>query len=152
MLSVLEKVIFLQNVDAFDAIPTEQLSYLAAIAEEVSFSPGEDIYKAEEPSDALYVVLDGKVRLHRDGEEITVAGSSEPFGTWALFDDTPRVATATAVEETRTLCVHRDDFLDLLSDHVRITEGVLKNLVARLRGLLDRVGVDLGTKGSGSKN
>jgi CRP-like cAMP-binding protein len=143
MLTIVEKVIFLQNVEVFSEIPTEQLSYLAAIAEEISASAKEDVYKFGDPSDSLYVVLEGNVRLHREDEEITTAGSSDSFGTWALFDDTPRVATATAVDETRLLCIHREDFLDLLSDHVRITEGVLKTLVGRLRGLLDRVGVDI---------
>ena len=33
MLTVVEKVIFLQGVDVFGDIPTEQLSYVAAIAE-----------------------------------------------------------------------------------------------------------------------
>lgn len=146
MLSVVEKVIFLQNVEVFSGIPTEQLSYLAAIAAEESYAAGEVIYEYQEPSDAFYVVLDGKVRLHHGGEEISVAGSNDSFGTWALFDDTPRVATATAVENSRVLRIGREDFLDLLSDHVRITEGVLKALVGRLRGLLDRVGTDIGPK------
>jgi CRP-like cAMP-binding protein len=146
MLSIIEKVILLQNVDVFAETPSEQLSYLAAIAEELTFSAGDIVYKSDEPSDALYVVLEGKVRLHRGKEEITVAGSNEPFGTWALFDETPRVATATAVDDTRALCIDRVDFLDLLSDHVQITEGVFKALVGRLRGLLDRVGTDLGPR------
>lgn len=148
MLGIVEKVIFLQNVDVFTDIPTEQLSYLAAIAEELSVTAGEEIYKIDDPSDALYIVLEGKVRLHREKEEITTAEVNEPFGTWALFDSTPRVATATAAEDSRLLCIDRDDFLDLLSDHVQITEGVLKALVGRLRGLLDRVGADLGPRGT----
>ena len=72
MLTIIEKVIFLQNVDVFAAIPTEQLSHLAAIAEHVSYAPGELIYKHEELSDALYVVLAGTVRLHRGEDEIAV--------------------------------------------------------------------------------
>jgi CRP-like cAMP-binding protein len=148
MLSIVEKVIFLQSVEVFSEIPTEQLSYLAAIAEEVAYSSDENIYEFEAPSDSLYVVLEGKVRLHRNGEEISVAERNDSFGTWALFDDTPRVTNATAAEDTRLLCIHREDFLDLLSDHVRITEGVLKTLVGRLRGLLNRVGVDIGPKTS----
>lgn len=149
MLSTVEKVILLQNVDVFAEISSEQLSYLAAIAEELSFSAGDDIYRCEEPSDALYVVLEGKVRLHRNDEEIAAVGPNEPFGTWALFDDHPRVATATAVEDTRALCIDRQDFLDVLSDHAQITEGVLKTLVGRLRGLLERVGADLSQRRGG---
>lgn len=142
MLTIVEKVIFLQNVEVFAGIPTEQLSYLAAIAEEQQYPAGEVIYKYEEPSDALYVVLEGRVRLHRGDDEITVAGPNESFGTWALFDDQARVATATPIEDTKVLRIDREDFIDLLTDHVAITEVVLKTLVGRLRGLLDRVGVD----------
>jgi len=142
MLSVVEKVIFLQNVDILAEIPTEQLSHLAAIAEEVSVAGDAAVYEAGEPSDALYVVLEGKVRLHRDGEEITVAETNDAFGTWALFEQAPRVATASATVDTRLLRIDREDFIDLLADHVQIIQGVLKTLVGRLRDLLDRVGVE----------
>jgi CRP-like cAMP-binding protein len=148
MLSIVEKVIFLQNVDVFAQIPSEHLSYLAAIAEEDTAARGETIYKVDDPSNALYVVLDGRVRLHRDDEDITIAEQSEPFGTWALFDDTPRVVTATALENTKLLCIDREDFLDLLSDHAQIMEGVLKTLVGRLRGLLNRIGTDVSPRSS----
>ena len=146
MLTVVEKVILLQNVEVFEGIPTEQLSYLAAIAEESSFSKGHEFYCFGEVSDALYVVLEGEVGLHRDKDQITVARINETFGAWALFDDKPRVATATATEDGRLLRIYREDFLDLLADNSQITEAVLKMIVGRLRGLLERVEANLGQK------
>lgn len=38
MLTVVERVLFLQNVDLFDLVPTEQLSRLAAISEVSTYS------------------------------------------------------------------------------------------------------------------
>lgn len=140
MLTVIEKVIFLQNVDVFAKVPTEQLAFLAAITEEVTVSAGDSLYRKGDASDALYLVLEGSVRLHREDEEIAVAGPKEAFGTWALFDDEPRVVSATAVEDCRLLRVDSDEFIDLLADHVQITQGVLKTMVDRLRGLIGRVG------------
>lgn len=140
--TVVEKVIFLQNIDVFASIPTEQLAYIAAIAEEVSFLRGDVIYQLGDATDSLYVVVDGKVRLHRDSEEIMSAGAREAFGTWALLDDEPRVATATVDEDARLLRVDRDDFMELLADHSEITQGVFKTIVGRMRGLLDRVDID----------
>jgi CRP-like cAMP-binding protein len=142
MLTVIEKVIFLQNVDVFADVPTEHLAYLAAITREVDFHRGETIYREHEAPDALYLVLDGSVRLERDGREITTAGGHEAFGTWALFDEEPRVASAVAVDDCHVLKVARDDFVDLLADHVQITQGVLKAIAGRLRGLVERVGVE----------
>jgi len=146
VLSTVEKVILLQNVGAFRNLTTEQISYLAAIAEEVSVAANEVIYELGDASDSLYIVLKGRVRLHRGDEDLSGASANEPFGTWALFDSTPRVTSATALEDTCLLCVDREDFLELLSDHVRITEAVMGAIVGRLRGLLDRVGSEITTK------
>jgi CRP-like cAMP-binding protein len=140
MFTTVEKVIFLQNVDVFTAVATEQLGYVAAIAEEVSYLEKETVYELGQPSDALYLVLEGRVRLHRGEEEITTAGPKEAFGTWALFDEEPRLTTATAAEDSRLLRIDRDEFLELLSDHTEITQAVLKNIAGRMRSLLGRVG------------
>jgi len=142
MLTVIEKVIFLQNVDVFAGIGTEELAYLAAIAEERTIAEDETIYTEGDASDALYLVLDGAVRMHRGEEEIARAESRQAFGTWALFDDEPRVASATTLVETRLLRIDRDEFIDLLADHVQITRGILKTVVGRLRGLLERIGIE----------
>ena len=139
MLTAIEKVMFLQNVDIFSEVPTEQLAYLAAIAEEVTFLKGEDINREEDPADSLYLVLDGKVSLHREGNEITSTGPMEAFGTWALFDEKYRVVSATTSEETKLLRVDREDFYDILTDHVQIIEGIFKTIVKRLRRLLERI-------------
>ncbi|NIS17486.1 MAG: cyclic nucleotide-binding domain-containing protein [Aliifodinibius sp.] len=139
MLSIVEKVILLQNIDVFSEVPTEQLASLAAIAEEVEFIKGDIIYKEHDPSDALYLVLEGKVHLHRGDQEISVAEKEDAFGTWALFDEEPRVVTSTVVEDSRLLRVDREDFIDLLADHVQIAQGVIKIVVKRLRNLVERV-------------
>ncbi len=140
MLTVVEKVIFLQHVDVFSEISTEQMAYLAAIVKEVSFPKHTVIYHEQDPPDAIYLVLEGQVRLHRNGVDIAAIGPQEAFGTWALFDEEPRVASATTLEDSRLLQVSRDDFIDLLSDHVQITQGVLRALTKRLRGLIGEPG------------
>ena len=118
---------------------TEQLAHLAVIAEEASCEAGEVLYREADPPRAMYLVLEGRVRLHRGNLDVTVAGPNDVFGTWALFDDEPMVVTATVRESGRLLRIERDDFVDLLADYVQITQGVLKAMVKRLRGLVGRV-------------
>ena len=139
MYSVIEKVIFLQDIDIFKEVRVEDLSYLALISEEIHYMKGQHLYKVNECADALFLVINGKVRLHRDGQEINTIGSLEAMGTWSLFDNQPRVATATALEDTETLRISRDDFYDLLSDHVKIAEAVLRSLSRKLRAIVERV-------------
>ncbi len=139
MLTTIEKVIFLQNVDLFSDVPTEQLAHMAAIAQEVEIDPKEEIYIENDPSDSLYLVLEGRVRLHQGDQDITIAEEKEAFGSWALFDDQPRVTSATALVESRLLKIDSDQFIDLLSDHEQITKGILKAMAERLRSLMGRI-------------
>lgn len=136
MWTTVEKVIFLQDVDVFAKIPLEDLAYIAMIADEVSAEAGQVIYSQGEVSDSMYLVLDGSIRLHRGGVEVMVAKPRDVFGTWALFDNETRIVTATSVEESSLLRIDKEDFLDLLSDHSKITEGVLKVLASKLRNLV----------------
>jgi len=140
MLTIIEKVILLQGIDIFSEVPTEQLSALAAITEEVSFTKDEEIFGENDYPDALYIVLEGQIRLHRNGNEIAISKDHEAFGTWALLDDEPRVVGATSLVETRALRIDREEFIDLMADHVQIVQGILKRVVKRLRGLVGKVG------------
>lgn len=139
MLTTVEKVIFLQDIDIFEFISTEDLSHIAAITDEVEFNADEMIFEEGEISDAMYMVIEGKVRLTRGSQEVMVAQKKDVFGTWALFDDEPRVATAKTLENSRLLHIDKEDFIDLLADNVAITQSVLKTMVKRLRNLMTRI-------------
>ena len=139
MLTTIEKVLILQDVDIFEHTSTEDLSHIAAIPEEIEYRADDIIFKEDEISDSMYVVVDGKVRLIRGEKEVMVAGKMEAFGTWALFDDEPRVATATALETSQLLRIDKEEFIDLLADHVAITQSILKTMAKRLRRLITRI-------------
>ena len=139
MLTTIEKVITLQAVDVFEHLTTEDLAQIASIAEEVAFPPDRVIYSEGGNPDSMYLVLEGRVLLHQGQTEVMTAEEKDTFGTWALFEDEPRVVTATALEQSRLLRIDKEDFIDLLSDNVRITRGVLKALVQRARRLMELV-------------
>jgi CRP/FNR family cyclic AMP-dependent transcriptional regulator len=139
MLTTVEKVIFLQDVDIFKYTSTEDLAHIAAITDEIELKADSPVFKEGEFPDAMYVVIEGKVRLSRGDQEVMVAGKKDAFGTWALFDDEPRVATATSLEDSRLLKIDKEDFFDLLADHVEITQSILKVMVKRLRKLMTHV-------------
>jgi CRP-like cAMP-binding protein len=137
--STIEKVIFLQEVDIFEYTATEDLSQIATVAEELQFEKGRVIFKEGDLSDSMYLVISGTILLTRDGREIMKADSKKTFGTWALFDDEVRMVTAACLEDARVLRIDKEEFLDLLADNVRITQGILKQMAHRLRSLINRV-------------
>jgi CRP-like cAMP-binding protein len=136
MITTLEKVIFLQEVDVFESLKTEDLAHLASIAEVLEFPANHVIFAEGGAGDSMYLVMEGQVRLHQQNQDVMVARAKDSFGTWSLFDDELRVVTATTLEQSRLLRVDKEDFTDLLADNVRITQGVMKSLVQRVRRLM----------------
>ena len=136
MLTIVDKVLCLQNVDIFNRTTTEDLAYIASIAKELQLSEGTNIFKQDDRADSMYVIVSGRVRLHKNGREILVAGEREAFGTWALFDTEPYIMTATALDDVHLLKIEQEEFYDLLADHVEITQSIFRALVQRTKRLI----------------
>ena len=133
MLSTLEKVLYLKSIDLFSQIPGEDLARVALIAVEEPRESGEIIFSEGEPGDALYLVLDGRVRVHHQEKMVAELGERECFGEMALLDSAPRSATVTTVNDTNLLKIARDEFHEILTDKPEIALGIIKALSRRLR-------------------
>ncbi|MBI5495898.1 MAG: cyclic nucleotide-binding domain-containing protein [Deltaproteobacteria bacterium] len=138
MISTVEKVLFLKGVDLFSAIPGEDLSQIAQIADEVEMDSGETIFKEGDLGDSLYLIVSGKVRIHRGDKEIAVLGEKQVFGEMALLDSEPRSASVTATTDVSLLKITQEDFADILAEKGEIAQGIIKVLTRRLRGQLTR--------------
>ena len=133
MLSTVEKVLILKTVSMFSQTPDNVLADVADILEEVNVSENESIFKQGEPGDSLYVIVDGKVRVH-DGERLlNYLGESDVFGEMALLDPEPRLASVTAVEETRLFRLEQTPFYELMSERPEVATGIIRVLTRHLR-------------------
>jgi CRP-like cAMP-binding protein len=80
-------------------------------------------------------VLAGRVRVERGADVLVELGHNECLGEMALLDSVPRSATVVAVDDTDLLRIDGEDFLDLVADAPEILRGILRVLLARLRGV-----------------
>src|SRR5262249_12832267 len=136
MLSTVEKVLFLKSIDLFSQIPGEDLAQIALIATEESREPNEEIFAEGESGDALYLVLDGKVRVLRQERVIAELGERECFGEMAILDAAPRSASVTALSDTNLLKISREDFREIMAEKPEIANGIIKVLSQRLRSAI----------------
>lgn len=136
-MTIMEKVLALHEVELFNNISTEELSVLAAIAEEDQFDAGSKVIAENEPADSLNLILSGKVRVMRGEQEIFVAGPNDTLGALSLLDGEPWLFSAEVVEFTQVLRIDRETFLDVASDHPGIIEGILRSLSSRIRRLVE---------------
>jgi len=133
MITAVEKVLFLKSVDLFRGLRGEELATVAEIAEEQPFAAGEAVFAEGEPGDALYLVIEGAVRVHKADRQLALLGERAVFGEMAVLDAEPRNASATVVKDSVLLKIGRDDFRDILQERPEIGIGVIQVLSGRLR-------------------
>ncbi len=143
MLSIIEKVLLLQEVEILQSVETEYLAQIAVITGESEFQSGDMIFSEGDSAQTMYVVINGEVRLHRGEQDVMTAVPKTAFGVWALFEEEGRVVTATCKEDSLLLVLEKDDFHDLLADHSDITRSILEAMTKKLRGLIGRVSLPL---------
>ena len=133
MITTVEKVLFLKVAPLFADLPGEELAQIALIADEVRAEAGEELMREGEPGEALFLVVEGELRVLRGGREVSRLGEREVFGEMALLDPAPRSATVKAATEVRLLRIQREDFAEILDLRPQIALGVIRVLVRRLR-------------------
>jgi hypothetical protein len=134
-MSVVEKVVALQDVEVFRGTPPEQLALIASVASEETFAAGVELCRQGDPPGDMYVLLGGRVDVEKDGASLGQLGKGDALGTWALFEDEPWQVTASAVEASPVLRIDRAGFEDALSENPEIARGLIRQLIRRLREL-----------------
>ena len=133
MISTVEKVLFLKGVDLFRTIPGEDLSHIAQITDEEEYRPEQTVVQEGEHGDAMYLIVDGKVRVHSGDQTLAELGRTQCFGEMSILDAEPRSATVTALTDLTLLKIQREDFKEILAEKPEISQGILKVLTHRLR-------------------
>ncbi len=134
----------LRRLPLFARLSDEELGDLASRIRLRPFRRSEVIFRKDDPGTHLYLVLEGAVKIALPGEfgqEALVAlmRPGDFFGELALFDRSPRSASAVALEDTRAALLASDDFLAFLERHPSAVRVVLETLARTIRRLSDRV-------------
>ena len=88
----------------------------------------------------MYIIVAGRVRVH-DGEwTLNYLGESAVFGEMALVDSEPRLASVTAVEDTRLLRLDREPFYRLMDERGEVAQGIIRVLSQHLRARVRDLG------------
>lgn len=115
------RVAVLEALGLFSGASRPILERLAGSAETVSFMPGTPIVREGESADALYVLIDGEVRVTARGEggsderEIRVMRAPTYFGEIGVLEGIPRTATVTAIQPCQCERIEGDSLLDALT-------------------------------------
>jgi CRP-like cAMP-binding protein len=121
----------------FDGVDADGMDRIAAVAVEVEFPDDHVIARQGEIGTGFFVIVDGGVRVVRDGAEIARLGPGDFFGELSVLDGRPRVAQVVADGPTTCLALASWDFEAVLLAEPRLSLSILRGLAGRLRDLTE---------------
>jgi flavin reductase (DIM6/NTAB) family NADH-FMN oxidoreductase RutF len=117
----------------FSTLSPDVLERIMTSGDERAFATGEPIVRQGETGDELFVIVEGRVRVEREGRPLGSLGSGEFFGEVAVFDGRPRSADVVAETPVRCLAISREALRETLELEPRAAWAMLQVLASRLR-------------------
>ena len=104
------------------------------------YSEGSLVMAQDEPSDSLFIIQRGSVRLSIFGEggrqmTLSVLGAGEFFGEVSALDGGERNITAEALDDTTVLALSREQLFEHLGRHPTTAMTFLMEMSRRMRRL-----------------
>ncbi len=128
----------LHKVSIFAELSAETIADLAKRVWNRTAEAGSVIVSHEEPGDALFVIVTGKVKVVLYGETgreiiLSILRGGDFFGEMSLLDRQPRSANVVAVEDSQLLGLDREAFQTHLTTHPTTALAILAEMSRRLR-------------------
>lgn len=123
----------LSGVPMFAGFSKRHLQRLAASADEVRFGPGERIVEEGNPGETLFVLLEGQVKVVRNGTLRTRLVPGDFFGEVSVLDGGPRTASVIAETPVAALRLFRRTVLELVGSEPQLALSLLEGIARRIR-------------------
>ncbi len=133
MISTVEKVLYLKNVELFNEIPAEELTSIAKVAHVRAFQEDEFLIRQGDPGKNLYIITSGIVNVLKEGSSVTKLEEGDVLGEMSLLMESTASADCVAETDVQTLELNQEDFLGFLYEgYPEIALGLIKVLAQRL--------------------
>lgn len=124
--------------DFFGRLNQRERDALVAVGRSRRYERARPIFHEGDTSNFVVVLERGRVKIvttTATGSEtlLSVRGTGSLVGEFAALDDSPRLATAVAIDRVTALVVSADDFREFLARHPRAAVELVHTLVGRLR-------------------
>jgi hypothetical protein len=129
----IEKVLLLRNTPIFSAVREEHLVDVAQRAEPVELAKDAVLFTAGDMGNSMFVVVDGRIRIHIGDKTLAELGAREVVGEMAAVDPEARSASVSAMESSLLLRISNQNLELLIDQDPDVARGIIKVLCFRLR-------------------
>jgi CRP-like cAMP-binding protein len=120
-------------VSFLDPLPFATVEHLASELQSATYEPGDVIIREGEPGERFYVIVEGRTRASKDGQQLREMGAGDSFGEIALLRRIPRTATITAISRVEVRLLAREEFLAAVTGNPESVESVEEVVSTRLQ-------------------
>ncbi|MDX1459530.1 MAG: cyclic nucleotide-binding domain-containing protein [Xanthomonadales bacterium] len=110
-----------------------ELARSAAGQREFSLAAGETLFREGEAGEVMYVITDGVLRLTINDEFLDTELMGGVVGEMAIIENSPRSATAVAIEDSRLIPLGMAEFTALVSRQPGFAIHIMRIQSQRLR-------------------
>jgi len=119
------KIETIRKMPIFKFLTYKELVRIMNITEVKDFPPDQHIITEGGKGEDLFIVLKGRVRVHKDNTDIVTLKAGDHFGEMALIDKAPRSASVTTITHGQLLQIARTDFFDIIRNEPRLATKLL---------------------------
>lgn len=128
----------IKKSEVFSELSEPEIEEIAPFFEKISFKKDEYIFMEEDPSDWLYIVADGRVKIVKHslaGKDIIleIISPGGIFGGVAVLDRRPFPASAQAMEPVDVIRIGRRNLFDIMEEYPVLKLAIVKAFSDRLR-------------------
>jgi len=131
--TIKDKIEVLRKVEIFKDFTDYVLKSIAEVLEEIEVKKGQNIMTKGEEGKCMYILFDGKAKIHDDEVRIADVEPVSIIGEMALLTSEPRNATITATSNSKLLLLNQNAFELISDDNVEFYKSIVKILIQKLQ-------------------
>ena len=111
----------------FKEIPGEVITHVIEVVDELKVSADTVLIEKGDPGSApIFIVIDGKVQVTDEKNEVTEIGKNMIFGDDKLLDSEVFDKEYRTIESTTLLVLRKEELFNLMSMHIEIIDIFIK--------------------------
>jgi voltage-gated potassium channel len=119
------------EIPLFEGLPPDQLERIAGWLEPIDVPAEWHLLNQGSYPDGFFVVLEGTVRIERNGDPVAELGPGQFFGEIALLEDNKRTATVATATRVRAAVMDQADFFEMTALIPAISKRITDAAIAR---------------------
>ena len=119
------------GIPLFEGLASEDLERIAGWLEPIDVPAEWHLLNQGSYPDGFFVVLEGTVRIERNGDLVAELGPGEFFGEIALLEDNKRTASVATATRVRAAVMDQADFFEMTAQVPVISKRITDAAISR---------------------